>query len=592
MDPRSSAPVLQRKECAECRTTKNRSLSEATSVMRTRFLRPDILSVQLKLTIGATNDPLEHEADRVADQVLAAPAHSGVSGVAPRIQGYKGQMTGEAGTVPASVDRVLASPGRPLDPALQREMEQRFGHDFSRVQVHSDAAAQQSAREVNASAYTLGNNIVFGARRFTPETHEGRRLIAHELTHVVQQSGVRDSAADRCTADRFSPPGRPLIAGVIARQRVQPQPATLGWSDAPAKSPNSTDTTVDENGSIQTGKAATKGVWRVPVQDLRHGLQDSDKAPVHESSKGRAVALIPNTVKSAAPDKDKNVSVDVLLHLHGFGVGYRQLKPDKHDFGKVLQEGQLRDVDLYQMEQQLLSHVADSKHLVIAVLPQGSERSNFGDIGANSDAYLKEVFAKLIPTYLPENAIPGHLIVSGHSGGGVPAMAVANQRTKAGKQTDVLLFDAINFACSEKEEVVGKDGKTTTQCKKDSPCASNEYGTARDWVTDRIRAEVKGLNQATEDLKAAELQTSGTRFRGITSASLKTTSTCSYGHWYNKLKNDIEMTIKTLKVSAAVGNQLRQNYQVLEAKGLESFTGVERHERMIGAKNLEDALKH
>ena len=79
---------------------------------------------------------------------------------------------------------------RPLDPVLQQDMEQRFGHDFSRVRVHSGGSAEQSAREVNAYAYTVGHDIVFGAGQFAPETHAGRRLIAHELTHVVQQSGA------------------------------------------------------------------------------------------------------------------------------------------------------------------------------------------------------------------------------------------------------------------------------------------------------------------------------------------------------------------------------------------------------------------
>ncbi len=145
--------------------------------------------MQRKLTIGASNDPLEQEADRVADQVLAASAHSAVSGAPPRILRFVGQSTGQADAAPASVDRVLASPGRPLDPPLQQDMEQRFGHDFSRVRVHSGAAAEQSARDVSANAYTVGRNIVFGVSRFAPGTHEGRRLIAHELTHVVQQSG-------------------------------------------------------------------------------------------------------------------------------------------------------------------------------------------------------------------------------------------------------------------------------------------------------------------------------------------------------------------------------------------------------------------
>ena len=68
-------------------------------------------------------------------------------------------------------------------------MEQRFGRDFSRVQVHSGAAAEQSVRDINAHAYTVGRDIVFGAGHFSSGTHAARHLLAHELTHVVQQSG-------------------------------------------------------------------------------------------------------------------------------------------------------------------------------------------------------------------------------------------------------------------------------------------------------------------------------------------------------------------------------------------------------------------
>ena len=145
--------------------------------------------LQTKLTLGASNDPLEQEADRVADHVMAASAHAAVSGAPPRIQRLMGQATEGTDTAPASVDRVLASPGRPLEPTLRQDMEKRFGHDFSQVRVHSGEAAEQSARDVNAKAYTVGHDIVWGAGRFAPGTHEGRRLIAHELTHVVQQSG-------------------------------------------------------------------------------------------------------------------------------------------------------------------------------------------------------------------------------------------------------------------------------------------------------------------------------------------------------------------------------------------------------------------
>lgn len=143
--------------------------------------------IQTKPAISEPGDSYEQEADRVAGQVMAAPAHQTVSGTPPHIQRFSGQSGGEADFAPASVDRALASPGRPLEPALRHDMEQHFGHDFSRVRVHSGAAAEQSAQDVNADAYTVGPDIVFGADWFAPWTHEGGRLIAHELTHVIQQ---------------------------------------------------------------------------------------------------------------------------------------------------------------------------------------------------------------------------------------------------------------------------------------------------------------------------------------------------------------------------------------------------------------------
>jgi hypothetical protein len=88
---------------------------------------------------------------------------------------------------PPIVDEVLRSPGQPLDPTTRAFMEPRFGHDFSRVRVHTDPRAAESAQAVNALAYTVGGNVVFGAGRYEPRTGEGRRLLAHELTHVAQQ---------------------------------------------------------------------------------------------------------------------------------------------------------------------------------------------------------------------------------------------------------------------------------------------------------------------------------------------------------------------------------------------------------------------
>lgn len=123
-------------------------------------------SLHRKLTIGASNDLLELEADQIADRVLATPANTTISNAPSRIQRFTGQMSEQADVAPASVDRVLSSPGRPLETSLQQDMGQRFGHDFSHVRVHTDAAAARSAQEVTANAYTVGHNIVFNAGQY------------------------------------------------------------------------------------------------------------------------------------------------------------------------------------------------------------------------------------------------------------------------------------------------------------------------------------------------------------------------------------------------------------------------------------------
>lgn len=90
-------------------------------------------------------------------------------------------------TVPPIVHDVLHSPGQPLDQAALDFFESHFGHDFSEVRVHTDAQADESARAVNALAYTVGQDVVFRAGRYSPGTNHGQNLLAHELTHTIQQ---------------------------------------------------------------------------------------------------------------------------------------------------------------------------------------------------------------------------------------------------------------------------------------------------------------------------------------------------------------------------------------------------------------------
>jgi hypothetical protein len=171
-----------------------------------RMLR-GIAEGQLKLQTSEPGDAFEKEADRVADQVMHVPASSGSVVGTPLKISRKCQACEEeeklqekpagprstAREAPSIMDAVLRSAGQPLDEATRAYFEPRFGRDFSAVRVHTGGLAEQSARDVNARAYTSGHDIVFDAGEFAPGTHEGRRLLAHELTHVVQQTSLHPS---------------------------------------------------------------------------------------------------------------------------------------------------------------------------------------------------------------------------------------------------------------------------------------------------------------------------------------------------------------------------------------------------------------
>lgn len=95
--------------------------------------------------------------------------------------------------VPSLVHEVLRAPGRPLEPSMRSFFEPRFGHDFSRVRLHTDSRAAESVRAVGASAYTVGRHVAFDTGQHAPGTRSGVELLAHELAHVVQQEGVSPS---------------------------------------------------------------------------------------------------------------------------------------------------------------------------------------------------------------------------------------------------------------------------------------------------------------------------------------------------------------------------------------------------------------
>lgn len=204
--------------------------------IRSTSMPAPALPLQPKLAIGAVavDDRQEREADRVADAVLREPDPSGSAEaklsrkcqscedegsekkrLARKVSGASAIAATPA--VPPIVHEVLGSPGRPLDADTRSHMESRFGYDFGHVRVHSDAKAAESAAAVNAFAYTVGSDVVFGAGRFAPDSSAGRHLLAHELTHVVQQGSDTGSP----TIQRFAASETSKIAPTFADMLTQ-----------------------------------------------------------------------------------------------------------------------------------------------------------------------------------------------------------------------------------------------------------------------------------------------------------------------------------------------------------------------------------
>lgn len=141
-----------------------------------------------KLRIGPRLGPHEREADRIADAVVddrSARRDSVRLSTALTLQ----RDSSDAGEVeaPLTAGEVLRSPGQPLEPDVRSFMNARFGHDFSKIRVHTGEPAALYAQVVSARAFTVGNDIVFGHGQYQPGTRAGKRLIAHELAHSLQQ---------------------------------------------------------------------------------------------------------------------------------------------------------------------------------------------------------------------------------------------------------------------------------------------------------------------------------------------------------------------------------------------------------------------
>jgi hypothetical protein len=211
--------------------------------------------IQTKLTVGSPGDEHEEEADRVAEMVMRMPdEESAGEGGSPEEEAddeatleimklicpdctsdtvqakeASGQLSEVTPELESQIQDVKAG-GEPLPESVRAFFEPRFGYDFSNVRIHTDGAAAETSEQMNALAYTVGPHIVFGPGQYAPNSPAGKRLLAHELTHVVQQAPQAGNAQVQTRAARAhvsdgvrSPYETPALMHSIAPTKISKQ---------------------------------------------------------------------------------------------------------------------------------------------------------------------------------------------------------------------------------------------------------------------------------------------------------------------------------------------------------------------------------
>lgn len=195
----------------------------------------------------------------------------------------------ERETVPPIVHQVLRSSGQPLDPATRAFMEPRFGHDFSHVRVHTDAKAAESARAVNALAYTVGRDLVFGAGQYAPGTVAGQRILGHELTHTVQQSKAGTGTIEMEPSDAFEREAN-VVSEKVVSGTLPPTPFKPFGLTVPVLSrwkitgdTATVDSSEDRLGMLASSLKSDAGNWKC-IRPIR--MQTAENNPPNDFDAG------------------------------------------------------------------------------------------------------------------------------------------------------------------------------------------------------------------------------------------------------------------------------------------------------------------
>jgi hypothetical protein len=345
---RQSQNVLQRKCGCESATPKSEDKQQPL--------------LQAKLEVGAVDDPLEREADSVADDVMRGSSNSAPATIAPIAQrrisrketppldfrdsalapeeegapeqeasaqaSVQRSPTGESISVPRHFERTLdgriAAGGEHLPPRIGAFMGARFGREFTDVRIHRNSADSELARSIGARAFTVGNNIFFAQNAYGPESPAGRHLIAHELTHVVQQGASSGTLARK-----------------IQRQPAGPSCASYPGYDASKKLdtyncaglalrtytyiPNASATT-DTIGSLHPmaqskSCESTCSAGQIKYWLWKYNLDVVDAKKVVLQSYGRDYHIVAGITDAQGKDPTNVYSKNGKRQVHGTGTG-------------------------------------------------------------------------------------------------------------------------------------------------------------------------------------------------------------------------------------------------------------------------------
>ncbi len=480
------------------------------------------LFFQPKLTVNQPNDTYEQEADAMADKVMRmGDTQSSFfkpnpnNAIQRKCQACEEEEThvhrkeGDGNEVQGSNEldsyvSSLSSSGQQISQTSRSFFEPRFGHDFSNVKIHTDAVAAKSAQSINALAYTTGNNIVFNSGQYSPDSDSGKKLMAHELTHIVQQTGsVQTKISNNVTNN------------TVYRQS--------GWADG--TNINKGELNIDKDGKAVPTAGST--VLRIPVDGLKEGNQvESTKKPLNgqevpvlttEKAVGKAIVIIPAGLDPKKP-------VEVLLYLHGYYEGYRE------------SNNAVMDINRDKMEQQIL---ASGHTQMIGILPQGTTHSGFGVNGFHSDAYITEVLTKIQSgqswVSLP---VIERIILSAQSGGGNTVEDLLNS-TKgsqlSSKTTEIVLFEAIN--------------------------GPKELAAIKNWITTQIARDVTNLKTGSAADHTAYLAKSA-RFRGYYTP--KGTYVARYKDLDAYIQDQFKSVVDAAKLASQEADAIKENYKVIE----------------------------